>query len=167
MSPCPAKLRAANGEPPLPPDPDRPSNEELTRVLLAARTIAVVGMSDAEGKAARSIPRILRKRGWTVIPVNPHRDTVADMPSYKSLADVPVPIDLVNVFRPSAEAADIARAAVAAGAKGLWLQAGIKSDEARAIAEAAGLDYVQNACSGAFARMQDLHPPIVEPAPSA
>lgn len=159
MSPCPARLRREAGDDtPSPVDPDRPTDAFLADVLTTSRTIAVVGMSDTEGKAACSIPRILIEHGWDVIPVNPHHDTVAGLTSYPTLAEVPRHVDLVNVFRPAAETPQLARDTVAIGAGGIWLQAGIRSDEARAVAEAAGLRYVQNACSGAFARRHDLHP---------
>ncbi|MCW2959807.1 MAG: CoA-binding protein [Thermoleophilia bacterium] len=158
MSPCPAKQRAANGEPPRPVDPDRPSDEVLAGILTGARTIAVVGMSDTEGKAAYSVPRILIEHGWDVVPVNPHHTTVAGLPSYASLAEVPRPIDLVNVFRPAEETPAIAHEAAAIGAGGIWLQAGIRSDEAREIADAAAIAFVQNACCGAFARRNALRP---------
>jgi predicted CoA-binding protein len=156
MSPCPSKQRAADGEPPRPVAADRPSDEVLAGILTGARTIAVVGMSDTEGKAARSIPLTLIERGWNVVPVNPNHATVAGRTSYATLADVPVPIDLVNVFRPAAETAEIARQAAAVGASGVWLQAGIRSDEARQLAEAAGMTFVHDACTGACVRRMDL-----------
>ena len=159
MSPCPAKQRREAGETlPHDADPDRPTDEFLTAILTGAKTIAVVGMSDTEGKAACSIPRILIAQGWDVIPVNPNHATIAGLTSYPTLADVPRHVDLVNVFRRSEETPQVARDAAAIGAGGIWLQAGIRSDEARAIAQDAGMNYVQNACSGAFARRHDLHP---------
>lgn len=161
MSGCPARRNRSDGggaDQPRAVDTDRPSDEVLADVLTAARTIAVVGMSDTPGKAAYSIPRILIEHGWEVVPVNPHHGMVAGLRSYASLAEVPTPIDLVNVFRPSDEAARIVREAEAIGAAGVWLQAGIRSDEARGIAEQAGMTYVQNACSGALARRLQLHP---------
>lgn len=159
MSPCPAKARRERGDVlEHDVDPDRPSDEVLAGILTAARTIAVVGMSQTDGKAARSIPKILVERGWDVVPVNPNHETIQGMRSYAALAQVPRAVDLVVVFRPAAEAPDLARQAVEIGAGGLWLQAGIRSDEARAIAEPAGLTFVQSACSGALAKRLDLHP---------
>ena len=78
--------------------------------------------------------------------MNPSVSELWGITCYPTLADVPVPIDLVNVFRPSADAAEVARQAVAVGAKAIWLQQGIVSAEARAIAEAAGIDYVEDQC---------------------
>lgn len=159
MSPCPGKQRRERGEALRhDSDPERPSDEQLAEVLTGARTIAVVGMSDTPGKAARSIPLILVEQGWNVIPVNPNHDTVAGRRAWPSLADVPTPVDLVNVFRPSEATPQVARDAAAIGARAIWLQAGIRSDEARAITEEAGMTFVQDACSGALARRLGLHP---------
>jgi predicted CoA-binding protein len=84
--------------------------------------------------------------GWRIIPVNPHADEILGEPVYRKLADVPEQIGLVDVFRPSDAAPEIARQSVAAGATALWLQLGIVSEEARSIAEAAGLLYVEDRC---------------------
>jgi predicted CoA-binding protein len=81
-----------------------------------------------------------------VLPVNPHVTEIWGERSYPSLADVPEPVELVNVFRPSAEAAEAVRQAVAIGAKAVWLQQGIVSAEGRRIAEEAGIDYVEDLC---------------------
>jgi predicted CoA-binding protein len=115
-------------------------------VLAEASTIAVVGASRYPHKAAHTVPLQILRHGWQVIPVNPAVDELWDVKAYPTLAAVPVPIDLVNVFRPAADAAEIARQAVAVGAKALWLQLGIVSPEARAIAETAGLDYIEDRC---------------------
>ena len=117
-------------------------------ILESARTIAVVGMSANENKSAFAIPAGLQSAGFRVIPVNPRGGEILDEKVYASLADVPEPIDVVEVFRPSEEAPDIARQAVATGAKALWLQKGLTSDEARQIAEDGGLEYVENLCMG-------------------
>jgi predicted CoA-binding protein len=121
-------------------------------ILERSRTIAVVGASNEEGKPAHDIPKQLQDAGFTIIPVNPTADEVLGGHSYAALEDVPVPVDAVDVFRPAEEAPQIARAAVAIGARALWLQLRITSDEARAIAEEAGLDYVENMCMGAERR---------------
>ena len=116
------------------------------QVLAETRTIAVVGASRHPGKAAHSIPRQMLRHGWRVIPVNPYADEIWGQPCYRALAEIPEPVDLVDVFRPAADAPEVARQAVAIGAKALWLQQDIVSAEARAIAEAAGLDYVEDRC---------------------
>ena len=109
--------------------------------------IAVVGASRDPYKAGGSVPAGLQQRGFRIIPINPYADTLFGERVYRSLAEVPEKIDLVDVFRPAAEAAEIARQAVAVGARALWLQLDIRSDEARRIAEAAGLDYVEDECT--------------------
>ncbi len=117
-------------------------------ILQAAETIAVVGMSTDPAKSAYSVPAALRAAGFRTIPVNPNTEWVGEFRSYPRLEDVPEPVDVVEVFRPSDEAADVARSAVAIGAKALWLQIGIESGEARRIAEDAGLAFVQDRCMG-------------------
>jgi uncharacterized protein len=113
------------------------------QVLADSVTIAVVGASRHPGKAAHSVPRQILRHGWRVIP---YVDEIWGQPCYRALADIPEPVDLVNVFRPAADAPAVARQAVAIGAKALWLQQDIVSAEARAIAEAAGMDYVEDRC---------------------
>jgi len=87
----------------------------------------------------------MQDHGWQIVPVNPRGGTILGERVYRSLADAPTP-GLVDVFRPSAQTPDVARQAVAAGATALWLQLGIASDEARRIAEDAGLLYVEDRC---------------------
>jgi uncharacterized protein len=117
-------------------------------MLEAATTIAVVGASTTPGKAAYAIPRTLLAAGFRMIPVHLTASEIHGQRVYPTLADIPEPVDLVDVFRPSAEAPAVARQAVAIGAKGLWLQLGIVSAEARRIAEAAGLDCIEDLCMG-------------------
>jgi len=117
-------------------------------ILEASRVIAVVGASRDPNKAGGSVPAGLQQRGFRIIPINPYADTLFGERVYRSLAEVPELVDIVDVFRPAAEAPDIARQAVAIAAKVLWLQLDIRSDEARRIAEAAGLDYVEDECTG-------------------
>lgn len=116
-------------------------------VLAGAKTIAVVGLSRDPGKAAHGVPAVLQAHGFRIIPVHPWATELLGEKVYRSLADIPEPVDLVDVFRPSPEAAGIAEQAVAIGAKALWLQQGIVSVEARRIAEGAGLDYVEDRCT--------------------
>jgi predicted CoA-binding protein len=116
------------------------------QILEESTTIAVVGASRHEYKAAYAVPLQMRLHGWRVIPVNPYADEIWGERCYASLADVPEPIDLVDVFRPSEQAADVVRQAVEAGAKAVWLQQGITSPEGRRIALEAGIDYVEDLC---------------------
>jgi uncharacterized protein len=120
---------------------------ELTRRILEEfSTIAVVGLSSDPTKAAHSVPAAMQAYGWRVIPVNPHADTLLGEPVHRRLADIPEAIELVDVFRPAAEAPDVVRQAAEIGAKAVWLQLGIVSAEARRIAESHGLLYVEDRC---------------------
>jgi uncharacterized protein len=116
------------------------------QILRYANTIAVVGASKDPNKSASSVPASLKKHGFKVIPVNPTAPEIIGERAYPNLAAIPEKVDVVQVFRPSAEAPDIARQAVAIGARALWLQEGLSSPEARQIARAGGLDYVEDTC---------------------
>ena len=118
----------------------------MERLLRRYRTITVVGASNAVGKPAHYVPAHMQHHGWRIIPVNPHADGILGVPAFRNLAEIPEQIGLVDVFRPSDAAPDIARQAVAAGATALWLQLGIMSEEARSIAETAGLLYIEDRC---------------------
>jgi predicted CoA-binding protein len=118
------------------------------QILADARTIALVGASPKPWRPSNEVMRYLLDAGYRVIPVRPRDcDEVLGVPCVTSLAEIPESIDLVDVFRRSEFTPDVAREAIAAGAKALWLQSGIVSSEARAIAEEAGLDYVEDACT--------------------
>ena len=117
-------------------------------ILRDTRTIAVVGASPRPNRPSHGVMRYLLAHGYRCIPVRPRDcDEVLGVPCVPSLAEIEEPIDLVDVFRRPEFCADVAREAVAVGAKALWLQLGIVSPEARAIAERAGMDYVENACT--------------------
>lgn len=118
----------------------------LRDILERSHTIATVGASSDLAKAAGDVPQNLKQIGFRVIPVNPNVSEIFGDRSYPSLVDVEEPVDVVQVFRPPDEAPDLARQAVRIGASVLWLQLGITSDEARTIAEEAGIDYVEDRC---------------------
>lgn len=123
--------------------------DDALTILERYKTIAVVGMSRDPSKSAHSIPRALQTAGFRVIPVNPNAgDELLEQRVYASLADVPEPIEVVLVFRPSNEGETIAREAVQLGARALWLQMGIQSSEAKRIARENGLLYVEDRCIG-------------------
>ena len=122
-------------------------------VLRGARTIAVVGASRDPSKAGGSVPLGLQRRGFRIIPINPYADMLFGEHAYRSLLDVPEKIDLVDVFRPAPDTPNIARQAAAVGARALWLQLDIRSAEARRIAEEAGMDYVEDQCTGVVASL--------------
>ena len=124
-----------------------PADEEsMIRRMLAGKRIAVVGLSTDRYRASHDVASYLKRAGYEIIPVNPKHDEVMGLKCYTTLADVPGPIDVVDVFRRPEYCAEVARDAVAAGAKGVWLQSAIVSDEAREIARRGGLDYVEDRC---------------------
>ncbi|WP_433231098.1 CoA-binding protein [Micromonospora sp. CA-248260] len=116
------------------------------QLLADSAVIAVVGASRDPGKAAHRVPAQMQRYGWRIIPVNPTVDELFGERAYASLADIPHPVDLVNVFRPARDAVEVVRQAVAIGAPAVWLQLGIVSAEARRISEEAGIDYVEDRC---------------------
>ena len=122
--------------------------DELRTIYEETKTIAVVGASGDERKAAHTIPRYLQRQGFRIIPVNPKGGELLGERVYERLEDIPEPVDVVDVFRPSDETPDVARSAVGIGAKVLWLQEGISSEEAERIASEAGLKVVMNRCMG-------------------
>ena len=121
------------------------TDETVEKILRTYDTITVVGASNAPHKAAHYVPVHMQEHGWRIVPVNPRAGTIVGERAYPTLADAPKP-GFVNVFRPSDQTPDIARQAVAAGASAIWLQLHLESDEARRIAEGAGLLYVENRC---------------------
>ncbi len=125
-------------------------------ILESTTTIAVVGASRDPSKAGGSVPVGLQRRGFRIIPINPFADVLFGERVYRSLAEVPEKIDLVDVFRPAADAPEIARQAVAIGARALWLQIDIRSEEARRIAGAAGLDYVEDECTAVVSALHRI-----------
>ena len=117
-------------------------------ILREAKTIALVGASPKPDRPSNGVMRYLLAQGYDVIPVRPRDcDEIHGVPCVASLAEIDRPIDLVDVFRRIDAVPGVAREAVAAGAKALWLQLGLSSPETRAIAAAAGLDYVEDECT--------------------
>jgi predicted CoA-binding protein len=127
---------------------DASLRERLVGIFAETKTIAVVGASADPSKPAHTIPRYLQRQGYRIVPVNPRGGELLGEPVARSLAEVDGPVDVVEVFRPAEEAPGIAREAVEVGAKVLWLQLGIVSQEARQVAEAAGLTVVMDRCMG-------------------
>ncbi len=125
-----------------------PSDAELRSILGDARTIAVVGLSSNPLRDSFEIAEYLQEKGYRIIPVNPNETEVLSEKAYPSLLDVPddVRIDVVDVFRRAAETPSVAEQAVAVGADVLWLQDGIVNEDARRIAEDAGLTVIMGLC---------------------
>lgn len=126
-----------------------PPDQELKQLLTDATTIAIVGASSDPDKPSHGIMRKLQKAGYRVIPINPRETDVLGERAYPSLIDVPERIDIVDVFRRSADTPAIADEAVTIGAKALWLQSGIANEEAAAKGAAGGLTVVMDKCIGA------------------
>jgi len=118
----------------------------IQRVLLHAKTIAVVGLSSNELRASHFVGYYLKRHGYRVIPVNPREVEILGEPSFKSLLDVPVPVDIVNVFRAPEALPEIAREAVAIHAGSIWCQFGVISEEAARVAETGGLSVIMDRC---------------------
>jgi predicted CoA-binding protein len=118
----------------------------IQRVLLHAKTIAVVGLSSNELRASHFVGYYLKRHGYRVIPVNPREVEILGERSFKSLLDVPVPVDVVNVFRAPEALPAIAREAVAIHAGSIWCQFGVINEEAARVAEAGGLSVIMDRC---------------------
>jgi predicted CoA-binding protein len=125
-----------------------PSDAELRSILGDAETIAVVGLTSKPDRPSNDVAAFLQRKGYRIVPVNPNETEVLGETAYPSLADVPedIRIDVVDVFRRAEDTPPIAQAAVARGAKVLWLQDGIVNEDARRIAEDAGLTVIMGVC---------------------
>jgi predicted CoA-binding protein len=125
-----------------------PEDRELRALLGAARTIAVVGLSSKPDRPSLDVARYLQEHGYRIVPVNPRETQVLGEPAFATLRDIPedIAIDVVDVFRRAEETPEVARDAVAIGAKVLWLQADIVNDEAYRIASEAGLEVIMGVC---------------------
>jgi hypothetical protein len=127
-------------------DQDSHSDEEL-RKFYGLRNIVVVGMSNTEGKAANYVPKYMIDAGYNVIPVNPNSAEVMGRKSYQLTSQVGQSVDIVNVFRPSADVYNVVKDAVKKdGIKVIWMQEGIYSEEAEKLARAKGIEVVYNRC---------------------
>ncbi len=124
---------------------DLHSDEQIKKIY-ALKNIAVVGMSKNPEKAAHYVPKYLAEKGYNIIPINPTADEILGKKCYPSLADVPVPVDIVDVFRPSDQVKPVIDEAIKIRPKVIWLQEGIHNPEAELPATKAGIDVVFNRC---------------------
>jgi predicted CoA-binding protein len=127
----------------------RPTDDQLAEIYRSVKTVAVVGASTNEAKPAHGIPAYLQSQGFRIIPVNPAADEIFGQPTVASLSDITEPVDVVDVFRRPELTPAIAAEAISIGARVLWLQAGIKSEDAANIAIEGGLAVVMDTCMGA------------------
>ncbi len=125
-----------------------PEDRELRALLGEAHTIAVVGLSSKPDRPSLGVAGYLQEHGYRIVPVNPRETEVLGERAYATLLDIPsdVHIDVVDVFRRAEDTPDVARDAVAIGAKVLWLQADIVNEEAYRIADEAGLEVIMGVC---------------------
>ena len=130
-----------------------PSDADIRQLLSSASTIAIVGASSNPDRSSHGIMWKLLQVGYRVIPVNPNETEVLGQKAYASLSDVPVPIDIVDVFRRAEFTPAIADEAVKVHAKALWLQQGVTNEDAAAKATAGGLTVVMDACIGTMHAM--------------
>jgi len=119
---------------------------KLRRILRSSKTVAVVGLSANWYRPSFFAAKYMQEHGYRVIPVNPQIDSVLGEKCHASLRDIPEPVDIVDCFRRSTEIPALAEEAIAIGAKVLWMQLGVENAAARARAEAAGLEVVENRC---------------------
>ena len=129
-------------------DHEHYSDNYLRDILSNVRTVAVVGASPRRGRPSHGVMAYLQRHGYRAIPVNPNAagETIHGEKCYVALAEIPEPIDMVDVFRRSEMAGAAVDEAIAIGAKAVWMQLGVRDDAAAARAEAAGLKVVMNRC---------------------
>lgn len=120
--------------------------QEITQVLTRTKVIAIVGLSPKPDRPSHEVAKFLLARGYDIIPVNPACAEILGRPCYPNLSAVPRAVDMVDVFRKSADVLPTAQDAIRIGAKSLWLQLGVINPQAATLAEAAGLAVVQDHC---------------------
>ena len=122
---------------------------DIKEILSKYKSIAMIGVSNDPTKASTIVMKYMQKYGYKVYPVNPSAkgQKILGEEVFSKITEINEPIDIVDVFRPSNEALEIAKDTVKIGAKVLWLQLGIKSDAARSIVEEKNIDYVENKCT--------------------
>ena len=126
------------------------SRETVTRIrkiLRESKTIAVVGLSPKPQRPSHQVARYLMEAGYTIIPVNPGKDFILGQTCYPNLRDIPVPVDMVDIFRRQEKVLPVVEDAIAIGARFIWMQEGIVNQEAAQKAEAAGLKVIMDRCT--------------------
>jgi hypothetical protein len=122
------------------------TDQEIIDLLRTAKTIAVVGLSNKPWRASFGVSEYMRSQGYSVIPVNPNLSETLGLQAYERLEDVPEKIDIVNVFRRSEFAGPIVDSAIRLGARCVWMQEGVRDEQAAARAREAGLGVVMDRC---------------------
>ncbi|MBT4126753.1 MAG: CoA-binding protein [Chloroflexi bacterium] len=123
-----------------------PPTSEIRSILAESKTIAVVGISNREDRASKYVSEYMQREGYTIYPVNPNLDEWNGLKVYDSVEDVPVNIDIVDVFRRSSEVLPLTGDVVGTGAKVMWLQQGVVNVQAAELAEQAGVRVIMDSC---------------------
>ncbi len=126
--------------------PGKERDKTIEGLLSGGRVIAVVGLSADPDKPSNGVARYLMGKGYKVIPVNPGQETILGQTSYKSLADIKEKVDIVDIFMKADKVLPVVREAVRLRPKAIWLQLGIVSEEAKALAENEGITFVMDKC---------------------
>jgi predicted CoA-binding protein len=122
------------------------TSEEMAAILRGTKIIAVVGLSPKPDRPSHSVSAYMKDQGYTIIPVNPGQKEILGEKAYASLAEIPGPIDMVNIFREASAVPEIVDQAIAKKAKVIWMQEGIVHNAAAEKARGAGLKVVMNKC---------------------
>ena len=122
------------------------TDEKLKKILQENKIIAVVGCSRDPQKAAHAVPKYMKEQGYNILPVNPFADQILEEKVYKSLSEINQPIDMVNIFRPSDQCLEVVKDAVNLKPKVIWMQLGIKNEEAAQLAEKHGIETIMDKC---------------------
>jgi predicted CoA-binding protein len=121
-------------------------DDEMEELLKTAHVIAVVGLSPEDGKASNSVARYLRDKGYRIIPVNPGHAEILGEKAYKSLLDIPEKVDIVDIFMRAEKVKPIVEEALKLRPRAIWLQIGIRNDDARQLVEQTDVAYVEDKC---------------------
>jgi uncharacterized protein len=123
-----------------------PSTDEIRTILKESKTIAVIGISEREDRASKYVSEYMQREGYTIFPVNPNIEEWNGIKAFDSVTDIPVEIDIVDVFRRSSQVLPLAGDAVDAGAKVMWLQQGVVNEQAAEVASNAGITVIMDSC---------------------
>lgn len=122
------------------------NDDKLMKILKEYNSIAVVGCSRDPKKAAYKVPKYLKEHGYEIIPVNPYADEILEEKVYKTLSEIEVPVDIIDIFRPSEECLEVVREAIKLKPKVIWMQLGIINMEAAKLAEKYGIKVIMDKC---------------------
>ena len=121
-------------------------DKQVYELLERAHVVAIVGLSPEEGKASNGVARYLKREGYRIIPVNPGHDEILGEKAYKSLADIPEDVDIVDIFMRAERVLPIVEEAVKLKPRAIWLQLGIRNEDSRQLVEKTDIGYVEDKC---------------------